>query len=59
MLKMFDNLGTSSKLKVKTAFPEAGDHVIASEITSGAYKDVIAETIKFGEEVLKLKPANN
>jgi esterase/lipase len=59
MLKMFDNLGTSSELKVKTAFPEAGDHVIASEITSGAYKDVIAETIKFGEEVLNLKPANN
>jgi esterase/lipase len=56
-LKMFDQLGTSSELKVKTAFPEAGDHVIASEIKSGAYKDVIAETIKFGEEILKMKPA--
>ena len=59
MLKMFDNLGTSPELKVKTAFPEAGDHVIACEIKSGAYKDVIAETLKFGEEVLRLKPANN
>ena len=56
MLKMFDNLGTSQELKVKMAFPEAGDHVIASEITSGAYKDVIAQTIKFGEDVLKMNP---
>ncbi|MCA1760372.1 MAG: hypothetical protein LC658_11445, partial [Bacteroidales bacterium] len=56
MLKMFDNLATSQELKVKMAFPEAGDHVIASEITSGAYKDVVAETIKFGEDVLKMNP---
>jgi len=38
------------------AFPEAGNHVIASEITSGEYKNVIAETLKFGKEVLKMKP---
>lgn len=56
MLKMFDNLGTSPELKVKMAFSEAGDHVIASEITSGAYKDVVAETIKFGENILKMNP---
>lgn len=58
MLKMFDHLGTQSDLKVKVAFPEAGNHVIASELLSGEYKNVIAQTIKFGEEVLKLKPAN-
>lgn len=56
MLKMYDNLATSQELKVKMAFPEAGDHVIASEITSGAYKDVIAQTIKFGENILKMNP---
>ena len=56
MLKMFDNLGTPAELKVKMAFPEAGNHVIASEITSGEYKNVIAETLKFGKEVLKMKP---
>lgn len=58
MLKMFDNLGTQSDLKVKVAFPEAGNHVIANELLSGEYKNVIAQTIKFGEEVLKLKPVN-
>ena len=57
-LKMFDQLATPPESKVKFAFPEAGDHVIASELKSGAYKDVIAETIRFGKEVLKLKPAN-
>jgi hypothetical protein len=56
MLKMFEHLGTPNELKVKMAFPEAGDHVIACEITSGAYKDVVSETIKFGEEILKMKP---
>lgn len=56
MLKMFEQLGTAPDLKVKVAFPEAGDHVIACELTSGSFKEVIAETLKFGEEVLKLKP---
>lgn len=58
MLKMFDELGTDSSLKQKMAFPEAGEHVIACELTSGCYNEVIAETIKFGEEVLKLEPVN-
>lgn len=56
MLKMFENLATSPEWKVKIAFPEAGDHVIGCEIKSGAYKDVVTETIKFGEEVLQMKP---
>lgn len=57
-LKMFDQLGTSAESKIKIAFPEAGDHVIANEIKSGAYKQVVAETIKFGEDVLKMTPVN-
>lgn len=56
MLKMFDQLGTPIDRKVKEAFPDAGEHVIACELTSGCYQQVIAETIKFGEDVLKLKP---
>lgn len=54
MLKMYEQLGTSSDRKVKVAFPEAGDHVIACELTSGAVDEVIRETVKFGEEVLNL-----
>ncbi len=56
MLKMFDQLGTPSDRKIKVAFPEAGDHVIACEITSGSVDEVIRETIEFGEEVLNLNP---
>jgi esterase/lipase len=54
MLKMYEQLGTSSDRKVKVAFPEAGDHVIACELTSGAVDEVLRETVKFGEEVLNL-----
>lgn len=57
-LKMFDQLGTPADLKRKIAFPEAGDHVIANEIKSGDYKNVVAETIRFGKEVLRMKPAD-
>jgi len=56
MLKMFDQLGTLPTQKVKKAFPEAGEHVIACELTSGCVDEVIAETIKFGETVLGLPP---
>ncbi len=55
MLKMFKQLGTNPDSKVKVAFPNAGNHVIACELTSGCVEDVIAETEKFGMEVLKLK----
>lgn len=54
MLDMFDELGTLPNQKVKKAFPEAGDHVIACELTSGSVEEVIAETIRFGEVVLGL-----
>jgi esterase/lipase len=58
MLTMFDQLGTPNQEKVKMAFPDAGDHVIACELTSNSYQKVITETIKFGEEILGLTPAN-
>ncbi|MFV0592996.1 MAG: alpha/beta hydrolase [Draconibacterium sp.] len=56
MLTMFDQLGTVSSEKEKRAFPEAGDHVIGCELTSGCVDEVVAETIKFGEDVLGLVP---
>lgn len=58
MLKMYEQLGTLENQKVKKAFPEAGEHVIACELTSGSLDEVIAETVKFGEEVLNMNPAN-
>ena len=56
MLKMFEQLGTSPNEKEKVAFPEAGDHVIANELTSASVDEVIRETIQFGEDILGLKP---
>lgn len=56
MLEMFNNLGTASELKEKMAFPEAGNHVIACELTSKSYREVFDETVKFTEKVLKLQP---
>ncbi|MBW6535462.1 MAG: hypothetical protein K0B11_10665 [Mariniphaga sp.] len=54
MLKMYDQLGTYDDRRVKVAFPDAGDHVIACELTSGSVDEVISETVKFGEDVLGL-----
>ncbi len=58
MLKMFDQLGTIETQKVKIAFPDAGEHVIACELTSGSLDQVTNATQLFGEEVLGLKPVN-
>jgi hypothetical protein len=56
MVKMFDQLGTAPAQKIKVAFPEAGQHVIACELTSGSVDEVVKETIRFGEGILGLKP---
>lgn len=47
MLKMFNELGTPANLKMKIAFPEAGAHVIASDIRSKDWQGVERETEKF------------
>ncbi|MET1257932.1 alpha/beta hydrolase [Flagellimonas sp. DF-77] len=57
MLTMFDELGTPTNLKEKVAFPEAGDHVMTSYITSKDLEGVTKETNEFLETVLKLTPA--
>jgi esterase/lipase len=54
MLKMFDELGTPSELKRKIAFPESGQHVIASYIRSKDWQGVERETDKFLSEIVKL-----
>jgi len=56
MLKMFDQLGTAEDLKMKQAFPNVGDHVIAGELFSKSLDDVAKATFDFAENMLKLKP---
>ncbi|MGE0020055.1 MAG: alpha/beta hydrolase [Draconibacterium sp.] len=56
MLEMFGLLGTAENERVKMAFPEAGNHVIGCELTSKSYNEVLAETIKFTTDILKLEP---
>lgn len=55
MLKMFDQLGTPPGQRIRKAFPEAGEHVIGCEITSGAVDEVIRATLKFGRDILQLR----
>jgi hypothetical protein len=54
MLKMYEELGTPEQLKQKTAFPEAGAHVIASYIRSKDWQGVERETDKFLSDIVKL-----
>lgn len=56
MLSLYDELGTPANLKSKVAFPESGDHVIASFFTSKDIDGVVRESDRFVAEVLKLKP---
>lgn len=51
MLEMYDQVQTPEDKKVKVAFPESGDHVIASSVTSKDWEGVLRETKKFLEEV--------
>ncbi|MFT5251309.1 MAG: esterase/lipase [Flavobacteriales bacterium] len=54
ILKMFSELGTSNKEKVKLAFSEVGDHVIACDIRSRDWQSVFdATTLFLDEQFLK------
>jgi pimeloyl-ACP methyl ester carboxylesterase len=57
MREMYNQLGTPADKKQEVAFPEAGEHVIASHFTSRDLKGVYSATEKFMEDVLKLPPA--
>lgn len=58
MLEMFDALGTKEALKKKEAFPDSGDHVIASSITSNDWEAVLFSTIDFLENTVGVKPSD-
>ena len=59
MLKMFDKLGTPKELKVKKAFPDAGDHVITCSLSTQSYDKVTKEVITFLTEKLKIQYVEN
>ncbi len=54
--EMFPKLGTPDALKVEQAFPNSGDHVIASHFTSKDVPGVERATEEFFEKILKIKP---
>jgi len=56
MLAMFEALGTPESQKRKKAFPEVGEHVLASYITSKDLDAVRKETNGFLEQVVGLAP---
>lgn len=56
MLTMFDQLGTADAKKEKMAFPDTGDHVMTSHLTSKDVASVTKESIRFFETHL---PKNN
>ncbi len=49
MLEMFKHLGAPDSQKEKMAFPETGDHVMTSYLTSKDIESVTKETIRFFE----------
>lgn len=56
MLKMFEQLGTTTAQKRAVAMPKTGDHVIASPIKSKDVAGVIRETKQFMQDVLQVQP---
>jgi esterase/lipase len=53
-LKMFEQLGTPTELKNKQAFPEAGNHVIASGLFSNSVEELQSATFRFAGDILKI-----
>ena len=56
MLHMFEGLSTPKDKKRKVAFPNVGEHVMTSYITSKDLESVQRETNRFCEEILGLQP---
>ncbi|WP_299780021.1 glycerophosphodiester phosphodiesterase family protein [uncultured Formosa sp.] len=52
ILNMYENLGTPKDKKVKIAFPEAGNHVIACDLRSKDYKNVYNQTVAFIDDII-------
>lgn len=54
MLEMYDQLGTPQHLKQKKAFPEAGDHVLTSYLSTENYEAVTLEVLQFLSDKLNI-----
>ncbi|REG94586.1 alpha/beta hydrolase [Algoriphagus antarcticus] len=54
MKEMFEQISTPAAMKREKAFPNSGDHVIGSSITSGDWEGVLFSTIDFLENVVKI-----
>jgi pimeloyl-ACP methyl ester carboxylesterase len=54
MKEMYEQISTPVDLKREEAFPNSGDHVIGSSITSGDWEGVLFSTIDFLENVVKI-----
>jgi len=55
-LKMFGQVGTPNKDKMEQAFPDAGSHVIACDLTSKSFGEARSATYGFAESILKMIP---
>ena len=53
MQVMYDALGTPEEDKAKMAFPESGNHVIASDIRSKDWQGVYVNTVAFLNNIIK------
>ncbi len=53
MKEMYEQISTPTAMKMEKAFPNSGDHVIGSSITSGDWEGVLFSTIEFLENVVK------
>ena len=54
MIEMYQQVDTPAPQKEKVAFPESGNHVIGSSITSGDWEGVLQSSIDFLETVVKV-----
>ncbi|QDH79683.1 alpha/beta hydrolase [Echinicola soli] len=54
MIEMYQQISTPKSQKEKVAFPESGNHVIGSSITSGDWEGVLQSSIDFLENVVNV-----
>ncbi|WP_194774329.1 alpha/beta hydrolase [Pararhodonellum marinum] len=59
MLEMYEEVQTPENLKVKIAYPESKNHVIASRITSEDWESVCEDTKNFLENIAGVSPKRN
>ena len=58
ILWMFDHLGTARNKKTQLAFPDAGNHVIASDLTNPNWTEVYQATVDYLTDIVGLKPVH-